>query len=132
MSSELGENQTFYLSNYMRAIFTSALINNPMTIGGDETMYSRRKYKVTIFRSRGYSLEFCRETGHCFLYAVSNRTSETLFGCIKENILPGTTIISDSWNAYNGIKVTEGYNLASDSEPQWEFCGSKPQSHNTK
>ena len=44
-----------------------------------------------------------------FLQAVPNRTRETLVGCIKANILPGTTIISDCWKAYNGIEEIEGY-----------------------
>ena len=91
--------------------------NNPVTIGGpgctveiDETMYSRRKYnRGRIYPEQWVFGGICRETGKCFLYAVQNRTRETLFGCITANILPGTTIISDCWKAYNGIEEIEGY-----------------------
>ena len=114
---ELAMGKIIDFNNYMREICASDLINNPVTIGGpgciveiDETMYSRRKYnRGRIYPEQWVFGGICRETGKCFLNAVQNRTRETLFGCITANILPGTTIISDCWKAYNGIEEIEGY-----------------------
>ena len=104
----MGKNTIIDFNNYIREICASDLINNPVTIGGpgctveiDETMYSRRKYnRGRIYPEQWVFGGICRETGKCFLYAVQNRTRETLFECITANILPGTTIISDCWKAY--------------------------------
>ena len=78
----------------------------------DETYYSKRKY------NRGRELPeqwvfggICRETKEVFLYAVENRNASTLTECIKKNIYPGTTIISDQWKAYSGIEQLKGYNF---------------------
>jgi hypothetical protein len=35
---------------------------------------------------------------------VENRTADTLLACIKQWIMPGTTIISDCWKAYDKIE----------------------------
>lgn len=43
-----------------------------------------------------------------FLIPVEHRDSETLLEIIKTRILPGTTIISDCWKAYNCLQ-DEGY-----------------------
>lgn len=37
------------------------------------------------------------------LYALPDRTAVTLLSFIQENILPGTTMVSDLWRGYNGI-----------------------------
>lgn len=37
---------------------------------------------------------------YCLLYAVPDRTTETLLSCIKECILTGTIIMSDLWKSY--------------------------------
>ena len=50
-----------------------------------------------------------RETKLCFFQTVENRTVDTLVSIIKDNILPGTTIISDCWKAYDGLSK-EGFN----------------------
>jgi transposase-like protein len=49
-----------------------------------------------------------RVTGRTFLVAVHDRSAGTLIGLIKQWILPGTTIISDCWVAYNSLQE-EGY-----------------------
>ena len=129
----MGKNQIIDFNNYMREICASDLINNPVKIGGpgctveiDETMYSRRKYnRGRIYPEQWVFGGICRKTGKCFLYTVQNRTKETLFGCIKANILPGTTIISDCWKAYNGIEEIEGHELKHLTVNHSEnFCGS--------
>ena len=45
-----------------------------------------------------------RGTGKCFLVVVENRTADTLLQVIRDWILPGTTIISDCWKAYDKIE----------------------------
>ncbi|KAK2702880.1 hypothetical protein QYM36_018535 [Artemia franciscana] len=42
-----------------------------------------------------------RFTGNSFMVAVPDRSSATLLGTIRDRILPGTTIISDCWRAYD-------------------------------
>ena len=49
-----------------------------------------------------------REMKDCFFKCVENRTAETLVKIIKDNIKPGTTIISDCWKAYSSLK-DEGF-----------------------
>ncbi|CAC5396874.1 unnamed protein product [Mytilus coruscus] len=54
-----------------------------------------------------------RRLGKCtkcprFCYSVENRTKETLLKLIKDNIKPGTTIISDCWKAYDFLG-SEGF-----------------------
>jgi len=39
-----------------------------------------------------------------FLVVVENRTADTLLQVIRDWILPGTTIISDCWKAYDKIE----------------------------
>ena len=98
--------------NYLREVCASALLRSSTKIGGvgltveiDESLFSRRKYNVGrtlptqwVFGGK------CRETRDCFMYAVPDRSAETLLTTIQECILPGTTIISDKWRAYSGIE----------------------------
>jgi len=71
----------------------------------DESKFGKRKYH------RGHSVKgqwvfggVERATGRTFLVAVHDRSAETLIGLIKQWILPGTTIISDCWAAYNSLR----------------------------
>ena len=50
----------------------------------------------------------CREIGDCFIVPIPNRSMKTLIPIISANILPGTTIISDQWRAYNVISTLPG------------------------
>ena len=49
-----------------------------------------------------------RGTGRTFKVPVEDRSTDTLLQIIKEWILPGTTIYSDCWRAYNSLD-TEGF-----------------------
>ena len=49
-----------------------------------------------------------RDSKKCFFRSVEDRTVEILVSIIKENINPGTTIISDCWRAYNSLSE-EGF-----------------------
>ena len=62
----------------------------------DESKFGKRKFHkgrrvdgVWVF----WGIE--RETKRCFFTTVADRTRETLLEIIKNNIQPGTTIISD-------------------------------------
>ena len=50
----------------------------------------------------------CRNTRSCFVVPVQNRNRDTLLTIIKDRILPGTTIISDCWKAYDCLE-SEGF-----------------------
>ena len=47
----------------------------------------------------------CRETREVFVVPVPTRDRDTLLGVIKEKILPGTTVISDCWKAYDCLEA---------------------------
>lgn len=49
-----------------------------------------------------------RECGKILLVPVENRNTDTLIAVIKQLIRPGTTIILDSWMAYDTLEK-EGY-----------------------
>jgi transposase-like protein len=42
------------------------------------------------------------------MFAVPDRSAATLMPIITQYILPGTTIMSDQWRAYNGIAAAAG------------------------
>lgn len=76
-----------------------------ITVEIDEAKFGKRKYNrgrivdgVWIFGG------FERGSKNVFIEAVSDRTSATLLEVIRRRILPGTTIISDCWRAYNCLK----------------------------
>lgn len=102
--------------NYSREVCTCILEKSSEKIGGvgkiveiDESKFGKRKFHkgrrvdgVWVFGG----IE--RETKRCFFTTVADRTRETLLEIIKNNIQPGTTIISDCWKAYD-ILDREGF-----------------------
>jgi transposase-like protein len=48
-----------------------------------------------------------RGTGKSFYVPVENRSRDTLLPLIRRYILPGTTIISDCWRAYDALPYVE-------------------------
>ena len=75
----------------------------------DESKFGKRKYNVgRLVEGQWVFGAVCRETRECFMVPVAKRDSATLLYVIKERILPGTTIISDCWKAYNCLEE-EGY-----------------------
>ncbi len=77
----------------------------------DESKIGKRKYNrgrcvdgVLVFSE----IECNTKLLKCFFSTVPNRKSETLLPIIKRHILPGTTIHSDFWKAYDYL-ATECY-----------------------
>ena len=97
--------------NYVRDIFAEYFIRHPLQIGGpghtveiDESAFVRRKANVgrmvnTQWVFGGINVE----TKHGFLVAVPQRDAATLLPILQQYVLPGTTVVSDLWAAYNTI-----------------------------
>lgn len=99
-------------NSYLREICAWRILNNPIIpIGGvntvveiDESLFSRRKNQVgRVLPTQWVFGGICRQTSESFLYAVPDRSANTLLPIIQECIRPGTTIMSDLWASYNGI-----------------------------
>ena len=102
-------------TNYIREVCIDALSVNK--IGGknkvveiDESLFGKRKYNRGRINKGQYWVFGGGERGtnKCFLIPVLKRDSATLLPIIKNNILPGSTIISDCWKAYDCLG-NEGY-----------------------
>ena len=110
--SKLGFDTLVDYMNYSRNVCTKQFLRNPLKIGSpskvveiDETLLTRRK------NSRGRVIEkqwFLggseRGTNKCFVVPVERRDAATLLLLIRQYVVPGTTIVSDQWAAYNTIK----------------------------
>lgn len=99
----------------LRQCMAEDLLDNGATqkIGGaghiieiDESKFGKRKYNrgrrvVGKWILGGY----CRTTGECFLVECprNKRDHHTLIRLIKENVLPGTIILTDKWKGYNAL-----------------------------
>lgn len=91
-------------------------LDNQEAIGGpgkvveiDESKFGKRKFNVGrrvdgVWVFGGIE----RETKRRFVLPVERRDAATLIPLCKKYILPGTTVYSDSWKAYSGLK-DEGY-----------------------
>ena len=95
--------------NYCREVCVSIPEKDSELIGGegvvveiDESKFRKRKYH------KGRHVEgqwgfggIERESKKCFFVTVEDCSQRTLLQIIKDNIKPGTTIISDYWKAYH-------------------------------
>lgn len=104
-------------ANFCREVVYDHMIINSKPLGGpgehveiDESKFGRRKY------NKGHRVEgqwvfggFQRGSGDIFMVPVDSRDRSTLLPIIENWILPGTTIHSDFWRAYDCLN-DEGYN----------------------
>ncbi|XP_066959376.1 uncharacterized protein [Macrobrachium rosenbergii] len=103
-------------SSYCREVIVNWCIRQKKQIGGpgttveiDEAKFGKRKYNVgRVIEGQWVFGGVCRQTREFFVVPVDNRTSATLLAVIKDYIVPGTTIVSDCWRAYDCLK-DEGY-----------------------
>ncbi|XP_025158751.1 uncharacterized protein LOC112589480 [Harpegnathos saltator] len=75
----------------------------------DEAKIGRRKYnRDRLLRGLWIFGGYERDTKTIFIVPIQDWTEETLLACVKEWILPRTTIISDCWKSYNCLS-NEGF-----------------------
>ncbi|XP_076106327.1 uncharacterized protein LOC143074994 [Mytilus galloprovincialis] len=102
--------------NYCREVCIEILEIDSEKIGGenviveiDESKFGKRKYhKGRRVEGQWVFGGIERDSKKSFFASVENRTKETLLKLIKDNIKPGTTIISDCWKAYDCLG-SEGF-----------------------
>ncbi|XP_071577667.1 uncharacterized protein, partial [Temnothorax nylanderi] len=79
------------------------------TVEIDKAKIGKRKYNCgRLVKGQWIFGGYERGTKKIFIVPVQDRTEETLLACIKEWILPGTTIMSDCWKSYNCLN-NEGF-----------------------
>ena len=96
---------------FLRDICAQHLIDNPIQLGGpgrvveiDESVLTRWKYnRGRMVREQWVFGGIDTTTRQAFLVPVEQRNADTLLPIIQQYILPGTTIVSDCWAAYNNI-----------------------------
>lgn len=113
---ECGISSSHTITDWKNFLRLDYLRRHPRQIGGpghtveiDESVFNRRKHNVgrlvePLWVFGGY--DPAEKEG--FLVTVPNRNAETLLPIIKKYILPGTTVVSDCWRAYNRVG-SEGF-----------------------
>ena len=105
-------------NHYLREVCAEKLLRNQAFIGGDgmhveidESLFVRRKGNVGHRVNTQWVFGgICRETKACFLYAVPDRTENTLLPIINYSIKANTTIISDCMRSYTNISTIPNRN----------------------
>ena len=110
------------LGNYSQLVFklpwhicTAVILDSLQPIGGpsveveiDESKFMHRKYHRGLYVEGKWYLGMVERgnPGNCILVQCPNnrRDAATLLPLIQHNVLPGTTIISDQWAAYNQLQ----------------------------
>ncbi|CAF1624079.1 unnamed protein product [Rotaria magnacalcarata] len=107
----LGDATIVDWKNFKRDLCVEYFIQHPTIIGGighiveiDESAWTKRKYH----RGRQIDNQWVfggidRDTRECFAGLVDRRDAATLIPIIYEFVMPGTTIYSDQWAAYNAL-----------------------------
>ena len=108
---------TYYFTMFRNACDSYFISIDAPKIGGvgktvqiDEILICRRKYNVGRLLNHVWIFGgVCVEDKQFFCLAVPNRKNETLEKEIRNYILPGTTIISDCWKAYDFLDECDDY-----------------------
>lgn len=103
-------------SNFIRKALLSWCIENSKQIGRpnrvveiDDAKFGKKKYhRGRIIDGQWFFGGFERDSKEIFVVPAPDRSAATLLSAIKMNILPGTTIMSDCWKAYNCLDM-EGF-----------------------
>ena len=125
ISWELGINRatSSEYAETIRTIICDHLIRTASKLGGlredgssiiveiDESLFFKRKYYRGRLRNRQWYVGGIeRGSRKVFIVPVENRDADTMFQLIKQNVKPGTTIITDKWAAYKkAMKDLPGY-----------------------
>uniref|UniRef100_A0A5S6QH12 DDE_Tnp_IS1595 domain-containing protein n=1 Tax=Trichuris muris TaxID=70415 RepID=A0A5S6QH12_TRIMR len=113
----MNKSSVLKLNAAMRRIAEEWLLKNPVPVGGpgltvevDESLFSKRKYNRARVLPQAWVVGgVCRETGHCFLGRVADRSAATLIDVIKENVAAGSTTVESIWShAKQGNKARRG------------------------
>lgn len=112
---ELGinHNTTVEWNKYMREVCAEKLLTCEGYIGGeglivelDEAVFTPRKPNPgRQSREQWVFGGICHETSDCFLVAVEDTTVETLLTIVVRRVAPGSTIISNKWAVFHGIRT---------------------------
>ncbi len=87
----------------------------PTVVEVDESMFFKRKYnRGRQVQQRWVFGGIQRNTGMVFMVEVDRRDAPTLEREIVAHIRPGTRIITDGWQGYNGISRIPGQNYIHD------------------
>lgn len=112
----MGSHAVVDWANFCRELCVDWCFRDKAKLGGpgkiveiDEAKIGKRKYnRGRVVEGKWVFGGFERDSKKLFVVGVENRSAETLLQVIKEWILPGTTVISDCWKAYNCL-ASEGF-----------------------
>ena len=118
LTGQAGANSIYTWYNFYRDIMSRTLLEAPIKLGGPNTIVeideskwgNKRKYnrgRMNMTNDWIFGL-IQRDTGKVCLFIVRNRSAGELIPHTQNIVLPGTTIISDQWAAYNSLN-TLGY-----------------------
>lgn len=110
----VSRNTVTKLINIFRDVLTYWLLETSEKIGGvgeiveiDESAFGKRKYNVgRITKVRWVVGGIDRRSKKCFLKVVDKRDANTLVNIINENVVSGSTIITDMWRGYRTLQVS--------------------------
>jgi hypothetical protein len=100
-------------SDFLREVICGYVSENSTLLGGfnedgtskvveiDESLLSKRKNnRGRILNMQWYVGGIERGSRNVFIVPVENRNTRTMIEVIKENVLPGSLVITDQWRAY--------------------------------
>ena len=125
-------------SNYFRELCQNfTFMKSQKTIGGDghvvqidEMCVGKRKYNVGRMPAHGQEWYFGgidMETKEVFYCFVENRSSAVLMEKIRQHILPGTIIWSDSWKGYVDVDEEFEHDMVNHKQEFVAFDGTNTQ-----